>query len=212
MVDGFIGPASSTRNAGYQFFDIEHSFKISVEPTTEPVSISDIRTHIRIDHTEEDSILLGYLLAARSQLERDTRRALISQTWVLRMDRFPEWDVYLSPCPVASVSSITYVDVDGATQTLSSSLYRVDATSEPARIEPAWGETWPSTRSVSNAVTITFTAGYGAETSVPQLAKQAIRMLVAHWYMNREAVDVRGMSIPLGYEAIVDRLRWSGYR
>jgi len=68
--------------------------------------------------------------------------------------------------PLQAVSAINYVDTSGATQLLASSGYQVDSSREVARIVPAYAQTWPSTRAQLDAVTITFTAGYGPVTSV----------------------------------------------
>jgi uncharacterized phiE125 gp8 family phage protein len=97
--------------------------------------------------------------------------------------------------PIASITSVTYVDTDGATQTWSSALYQTDLpsgpTAEPARILPAYNESYPSTRAQMNAVTVRFVAGYGVDGSyVPEDIKLGMHMLIGHWYEQREAVVV----------------------
>lgn len=116
--------------------------------------------------------LLGVLIAsARAAAEQHLRRYLISQTLDAYFDGFPKNNGGFLLPPLQSVTSITYVDVDGATQTLSASLYSVDIKSQPARITPAYDEEWPDTRVQNNAVIVRFVAGYGAAAAVPQCVK-----------------------------------------
>jgi uncharacterized phiE125 gp8 family phage protein len=86
------------------------------------------------------------------------------------------------------VQSIVYSDTNGASQTVASSDYVVSTFDEPGRIALANGKSWPSTLEQINAVRVDYTAGYGATAdTVPEAIKQAMRMLVSHWYENREA-------------------------
>lgn len=96
----------------------------------------------------------------------------------------------LGRAPVVSLTSITYVDTNGATQTLDATKYQADLATEPARILPVYGSYWPVVRPQLNAVTATYVAGYGAYTAVPDAIKHAMRILVSHWYENREPVII----------------------
>ena len=129
-------------------------------PTSEPLHIDYAKQHLRIDHTEEDVYVEGLIAAVRSECEAWRNECLVSQTWDLRLDGWPNDDIIIPRVPVASVSSITYVDTDGVTQTLATSYYTVDAYSRPARIALAYQQTWPTVRGVVNAITIRFVAGY----------------------------------------------------
>jgi uncharacterized phiE125 gp8 family phage protein len=120
-------------------------------------------------NTTLDPLLGRFIRTARQMAETATRRALITQTLDLYLDSFPFWEVTLPRPTLQSVTSITYVDDNGVTQTLDTSLYLVDTTTEPARITPAFGEVWPTTRWQTNAVRIRYAAGYGATAaSVPE--------------------------------------------
>jgi hypothetical protein len=107
---------------------------------------------------------------------------------VLRPDGKTGFEIYLDHAPLVSVDSITYTDVDGTTQTLSPSAYKVDNITEPGRIVPAYGTTWPGTRNEINAVTVQFTCGYGAAAAVPEPIKSWIKLRVGSMYENREEV------------------------
>lgn len=119
-------------------------------------------------NTTSDPYLQALIKTARVSAEGITRRVLITQTIDRVLDAFPAGDIYLAKTPLQSVTSISYVDENGDTQVLDSNLYQVDTKSAPARISPAFGEEWPTTRCVLNAVTIRFVAGYGAASAVPE--------------------------------------------
>lgn len=107
--------------------------------------------------------------------------------------------------PVQSISSIQYVDTSGATQTLSSANYILDSNSEPARITPAYGLSWPDTRVQVGAVTVTFVAGYGLAIAVPAAAKTFIKMKV------RQLYDGDGDENDDLMKAILDPICWGSY-
>jgi len=167
----------------------------TVAPTAYLWTEDDIRDHLRIDHDTEDGYLRNLRESATVEAENFLRRSLLAQTWKWTVDKFPTWWFNLPRNPVTAVSSITYVDSDGATQSLSSSLYRLVTNGTPARLEPAWGETWPTIRPVTDAVTITFTAGYGAAASaVPMSIRQAVLLIIEqHYDAYRGAGDQRRM-------------------
>lgn len=174
-------------------------------PASEPVTRSDAKDHLRVDHTTEDTYIDALITAARQHVENVTNRALISQTWKLYLDRFPI-EISLPRAPIQSVNSIEYVDSDGVTQTLSSSIYTVDTDSEPGLIYKAYYQTWPSIRDVEKAITITYVAGYGDSGSdVPGPIIQAIKLLVSHMYENREPVNIGSSvsEIPMAIDALL---------
>lgn len=119
--------------------------------------------------------------------------------------------IRLPKSPVQNVTAVTYIDDAGVTQTLAASKYLVDVTGEPARIAPAYGEIWPVTRQQMGAVNITFVAGYGASDNVPASLKAAIKLLVAHWHENREAIIPGSVSeMPLAVESLLAS-QWTGH-
>lgn len=152
--------------------------RLVTPPTVEPVSLDEAKEHLRVLSDDTDAEIESMIVAARQMVESgeswSLERSLITTTWRVVLDRFPKC-IELPRPPLISVSSITYVDTNGTTQTLSPSLYQVDSHNEPGRIVPAYGQVWPVTRDQINAVTVTYTAGYGATAaSVPMGIKQAI--------------------------------------
>ena len=126
--------------------------------------------------------------AATRHVERISRRQLITQTWREKCDTFTTSIVTLRKRPLQSVTSITYVDSAGDSQTVSSSLYAVDTDADPGRIVLGYQESWPTSRGHTNDVAYTYVCGYGdTGADVPSTLKAAIKLLVSHWSENREA-------------------------
>jgi len=164
-----------------------------------PVSLADMKLHLKLETTEEDdhTLITTLISAATAYCQEFQHRSYITQTRVLYYDEFPLMFSVPYP-PLISVTSIVYIDTSGDEQTLDSGQYRVDIGNEPGRITEAYNCTWPATRDVTNAVVLTYSAGYGVAADVPDTVKAAIKLLVAHWYEHREAVsDITVMPLPL---------------
>ncbi len=170
-----------------------------------PVSLNDIKAHLRIDGTDDDSTLTGYLLAATGYVETETRQALLPSMWLLTLDCFPaERAIRIPRPPLAEISSITYIDAAGVQQTLDPATYTVDAVTMPGRVVLKPSQSWPQTDRSANCVRITFMAGYADSDSVPATLIQAIKLYAGHLYENREAAtDRRIDAIPLAVDSLI---------
>lgn len=184
------------------FQDLKSTLTRTVDPAEYPVTLSEVKRALKLGTTtSDDDLELNDLIpVAVDMVERDAQRALARQTWALYMDEFPCEEIELRMPPVISVTSVTYIDTEGDSQTVSTSNYDTDLKSSPARIFPAEGTYWPSTDCVPNAVTVTFVAGYAA--SVPKVAYQAIMLAVKSLYFGCDAGEA--------YWHFVNRLRWEG--
>jgi len=160
---------------------------ISVEPTSEPVTVDEQQAWSRITDEGEGDALERLIVAARHHVEVLVQRSLMTQTLVARYDSFP-CEFVLERPPVQSVTSIQYIDTNGTTQALSTAYYQADLFSVPPRIVLRDGYSWPATDDQLNAVTITYVAGYASRDLVPMPIRHAISMLVDHWYENRGPV------------------------
>lgn len=176
-------------------------------PTTEPVTLTEAKAHLRLDIADDDGLLAGYLMAARHFIETQTKRDLVTKTWDYSIDyRWPRkyhgWHMIRLPLnPVQSVTSVTYVDDSGATQTLASDQYIVSANDSYSSIVPAYDVSWPTVRCVPSAVTVRFVSGY---VNCPPDLKVAVLLMAGHLYENREAVSGKAMSeMPLSVDALV---------
>lgn len=166
------------------------NLEIVTPPAAEPLTVAEAKAHLRVDHSTEDTLIGAYITAARQLAEAILGRQLITATRRIYLDEFP-WDdacPILLPYPkIQAVSEVSYVDSAGDTQVWASSKYQVDAVAEPGRLVPAHGQQWPVTREQLNAVTITYTCGYGDDsTDIPENIRSAIRIITAELYKERE--------------------------
>lgn len=136
--------------------------KLKIPPVCEPIDVDEAKAHLRVDGTGEDRFIKRAIEAARQIAEYDTNRQLVVATHELVLPQFYS-TMYLPKPPLVEVSSITYVDSAGNTQTLATANYDVHTDELVAYIRCAYGYTWPTTRGVKNAVTITFISGYAAK-------------------------------------------------
>lgn len=184
------------------------SLTLVTGPTTEPVTLAEVKEQLRLDVDEDDALLRRLMLAARVWVEGQTKRALVSQTWDQKIDydwpyRFNLPYIRFEKNPVQSVSSITYVDGSSPNPTLASANYIAITREHGSYVAPAYGVTWPNVRTIPEAITVRFIAGY---TSVPEPLKHAILLLVAHWYENREVMGSE-TEIPYAVEAMISPYR-----
>lgn len=187
---------------------IETSLTPNTEPTVEPVTWEDMEFHSRDLNPEERAYVEGLIKSARRHCEMFCRRRFINSTWNYYLSAFPSDWIALPYPPLVSVSSITYLDTAGVSQTLATSVYQVDAKREPGRVGLAYGQSWPGIRTTTfNPITIVYVAGYGAAaTSVPDGIKHAIKLLAAHWYEHREPIITGTISADLALS--VESLLW----
>lgn len=161
----------------------------------------------------EDSLLSILITAAREWCENYTGRALATQTLEAYADSFGAKDEIKMPmAPLQSVTSVKYKDYAGTETTLTADTdYIADTTQEPGRIVLPYCVSWPSfTAYPVNPVKIRFVAGYYASKLIPKGIKQAMLLLIGHWYINREAVgDVKG-PLEFAVKSLLSqhRVRW----
>lgn len=172
--------------------DTNWSLTVSAGPTELPVSYQEAMEHLRLDTHDEMDTVNALIRAATDYVERFTHRALLTQTLVLRLDEWPTlcdapYFIDLPRPPLQSVTSIMYLDTDNVLQTWDSSHYQVDTNRTPGRVSLAYNKTLPNTLSgVANAITVTYVAGYTSRAAVPESIRLAIRLLIGHWFENRE--------------------------
>lgn len=180
---------------------------IVTAPAVEPFTAVEAKAWAKVSTGSDDTIIDSLIVAARQYVENVTSRALINATWDLKLDSFPpsrkeRWtatgvssvggrELRLPRPPLSSVTSVTYLDTAGDSQTWASAKYAVDSDSEPGRIVPVPTESWPSVYDGINNVTVRFISGYGAaSTDIPEAILQAMRLLIVHWYENRSDVEL----------------------
>lgn len=195
------------------------SLRTLTQPVVEPVSLAEAKAHCRIDSDADDFYIVSLITAAREWAEAYMDEALIHQQLVMRLDGFPA-EIELPRPPMANSGTATAVSVtftsdqSGATAALSSSTYRVDRDTKPGVIRNTYGGAWPGHLTDYNSITVTWWAGRGdSGGSVPQGVRNAILMLVGHFFERRLAADSGSLNdIPYGVKALLDAHRWGSYR
>lgn len=173
-------------------------YKLLTAPTVEPVSLTDMKTHLRLGSaTTDDAYITSLIVAIREHTEKLLGRALITQTWDAYIDDWPQEDFIKLPLPpLQSVTWIKYIDSDDITIEFSTANYTVDIISEPGKVKLNYNCDWISgvTLRVLNPINIEFVCGYGLAADIPKPIIQYIKMLVTDLYDNRETI-VPGMQI-----------------
>lgn len=183
---------------------------VSVPPASRPISLDDMKTRLAVDHDDHDELIAALLDAAVATIDGPSGIgvAMMAQDWVLSLDRFPA-AIVLPGAPVTSVQEVAYTDGEGVDQVLDPSGWTAVLGGEPARVVPAFGQAWPATRAVPQAVRVTYRLGAADAADVPADLVTATALLAAHFYAHREAVVPGGAAapLPLGASWIMARHR-----
>ena len=184
-------------------------------PTLEPVTVADAKLHLGVASDDSDAYIDSLLKAAVEWCEVYTRQSLLTTTWRQVLSEWPSSGVIeLYRPPLQSVASVLYTDSDGAEQTLATDQYVVDTDSEPGRVLRGYGITWPTlrTQGIAAPVTINFISGHSAIADIPESFLHAIKLLVGHWYENREEIT-RGTpkDLPLAAKALLSGASHGSY-
>lgn len=190
---------------------------LKTAPTEEFITDDEIIQQLRLDEgtgspdqLEDADLVDAFIKTAIAFLDGKDGilgRALVTQTWYLKLDKFPcfdpdtrseEWyrgnEVQIPLPPVQSITAITYYDLENELQTFSAAKYELVHRNGVAYVKPKINETWPDTYSGYDKISIEFVAGYGAASAVPTPIKTAARMIVGSLYQNREGQVLGNMS------------------
>lgn len=208
-----------------------------VDAASEPIELSDAANFLRLEIPDDNALVQGLITSARMECEQRTNRSFINTTWQLSLDYFPPYPIKttnilpalafgvaavggrtlflnmesgairLPMPPLISVSSISYVDPSGQTNTLPFQNI-VISTGTPGQIAPSFGNIFPLTIPSLSSVTIEYVAGYGPDASyVPQTVKLAILFLVDHYYNHRTSDEPE----PKVIENLLRTVDWCPY-
>jgi uncharacterized phiE125 gp8 family phage protein len=161
-------------------------------PAAALLSAQDLRQQVRIDHSDEDTLLAAMIAAAVSHVETFTQRLLVQRACTLRLECLPEGRVPLA-LPGGPVASLSAISVEGVALVPGDFEAIGDS---PARLIPA--ADWPAITEDGYPVEIAYQAGYPTGACPADLVA-AVRILAAELYRNREAtVDVAVNALPYG--------------
>jgi uncharacterized phiE125 gp8 family phage protein len=183
---------------------------------TTAISVADFKTFARVFHTQDDTALVDMVLAATQVIENETRRALITRAFTYSLEAFPtDGEITLPRSPWIAVSSITYTDAAGATQTLSASAYNAFSVNGIGRVILKASQSWPSTLGDGALdVDVNFTAGYGAAAAnIPRALVHACLLQCSHMYDNRASVNIGNIvtEIPMTVRRLIVQYQDGGY-
>jgi uncharacterized phiE125 gp8 family phage protein len=200
--------------------------KTVTEPATEPVTLSQLRSHVRVDDNSDDAMLLGYLIAARAHVENLLGRPIVPRTVRATFESWgcPAWagslwvSGYAVPSrtrldllvPVTSVDAITYTDLT-QTQVPWTGFIARTSNGGTTSVRPAYGTDWP-VLGLDPVITLDATSGFA---SVPEPIVQAILLMAGHLYLNREEVltgsRITAIQLPLGVADLIMKYRWQWF-
>lgn len=138
------------------------SHKVLVRPAALPQTVANLKLHLRVDHSADDGLIEEFMRTAVNYVEDISGHLLVRRKAVVTFDAFPSGanSIELPFYPVTKISQITYVDNDGAEQTLATSVYELDEYSQPSKVYLKYNQSWPSTRDEPNAVKVYFWGGH----------------------------------------------------
>jgi uncharacterized phiE125 gp8 family phage protein len=184
------------------------ALKLKTAPALTPITLAEVKAHVRVDHSDDDAMLQTMIDAAVSYVDGYSGvlgRCMIEQTWELYYDAFPCGDLLIPLGKLISVTSVEYVDpVTELYVSWDAANYEIDNVSLDGWVIPVNG--WPIIMDTSNAVRVTFKAGYGATAAdVPAAIRQAMMLLIGHWYYNRESVVLGHIvaDLPMAFNALL---------
>ena len=165
----------------------EVMYEVATAPTTEPVTTAEAKTYLRVDYTDDDTLLVTLIAAARQRAEDITGRAFITQTLAAWLDRWPSDGVLrIKRGPMTAITSITHYTSANVATVIASANYVAVFQPQPARIMPAYGVSWPTDLRSEAAIKVLYTAGAAAADA---RYKDAIMAMVAIMYEARDGMS-----------------------
>jgi uncharacterized phiE125 gp8 family phage protein len=166
-------------------------------PNAEPLSLAEVKAHLRITHNDEDTYISTLIISARRTIEAQFGICLLQQSWSIFRDSWPCDGIFSTPLfPVMSVVDLKVYGDDDVAATIDPAHYYLDAASRPSRIALRRGRTFPPPGRRTNGIELKLITGFGTTAAaVPQQVKQALLIIIADWFASRGDVD--GGTLPL---------------
>lgn len=199
-----------------------------VQPTAEPLTLEEVKLHLRVTTADEDDWIEPQITAARQAAENFCNRYIAEQGVEMRADGWPcfWWGSYggyvhgpmvLPGSDPARDVVMKYVDPDGTEQTLDPAVYSVNQFRAPSTLGLAYNQSWPAARNEQGAIRVTYTAGYSIPGALlqpyplPAAIRAAMLLTIGHLYENREAVVIGATvaELPLGVQNLLQPFRLS---
>ena len=171
-------------------------------PAEEPLSLDEARAFLRVEHGDDDELIAALIAGARIHVEAQTRRALITQSWRITADAWPDdGRIAVRPAPLQALAAARVYDGDGNAQAVDIQAFVPDLAGS-ALAFPLWA--LPSPGRLAAGIELDVTVGYGdTALTLPEPLRQAVRLLVAHWYENRGLIGTGAAVLPAGIAALL---------
>ena len=173
----------------------------AAEPAAEPVTLGQLRDHIRLDDNVDDAAVLGFGVTARESVEKALGFPILSTTVTGSLESWPE-DRLIIDAPVTSIDAVTFTDPNGATTAWSGWVARKSQGGVTA-LRPATGQSWPQLGD-DPIITVTATAGFA---HAPESIVTAICMMAAYLNANRDGIG-QDNKLPKSILSLVRPFAW----
>ncbi len=160
------------------------SLERAIAPASEPITLAEAKLYLRVDSSNEDSLIIDLIVAARMSAESWLKSSLITQTWKLVYNDYLDDAVVLPMPPIVSVTSVVVVNRDATTQTISASNYYLNAAKNMLLFD----------NYVSGfSIEITYNTGYGTASQIPQPIKYGMLAHIAAMYDERGLIGQQNL-------------------
>lgn len=182
----------------------------------EVITLEQAKLNLKVDFSDDDDIITANILAAQDHVQ-NTTGLVLSVTDITETQSRLAPSIELEAWPVRQIKEVRCTQPDGTMVALPASAWRANLNHRPVRIYPVafnWGlppvECFHHHHERSALpVEIDIEAGYETDADIPPAVKQALFLLIAHFYANRKAVEVgaraAAVTVPLGVDALLER-------
>lgn len=189
--------------------------KVTTAPTALPIDAAALRVRLRLSNTgdqaiddEQNALMTEFIETAVAMIDgaEGIGVAIMRQTWSKALDCFSP-EIELPGSPVVDVAAVRYLDPDGEWQVVDPSHYRLTNEYEPAILQPASGQSWPSTSTGRGVVVVDYRLGADTPETSSKTLKTAVSLIVGHLWENREAttIGIKAEELPIGVQYLLDK-------
>ena len=182
------------------------TYQVITPASTYPVSLTEAKSHLKVDTTADDTYITSIIKAATQLSEEYTNRFFIDTVIDQTCSDFAQLQT-LFKSKVSAVAHVKYYDSDNSLQTLSATVYDTQLNYEPSQIQLADDKSFPEITKRNDAVVARYTVGYGSAASdVPEIIKQAILLTIGNFYQNRNSVVIGRIAteLPMNVKWLLD--------
>ena len=172
--------------------DRSSGLRLVTAPASEPVTLAQAKTFLRVEHTADDEAITRAITVARQAAEQYLRTALLSQTWDYSVANPAPTKIHLPFGPAQSISSITLTTEAGATSTMNTANYRLSVSGFSVLFDPPV---------CIEKMTVRYVAGIATTVAdIPLAIVQGILHHIAVMMENRDGTAAMPMQAVAAYQ------------